>query len=82
MNIKSWEKQTLDHVNNICDINVNGNWYQDVLILNIDLDRRNIVGRIDNGDGQFVTFFNVENLIIMDKFVRRPGKRDIPECLP
>lgn len=79
----SWEKQVLGHVNNIVDINIDGNWHLEVLLTNIDLDRRNIIGRVDAGEGPFVTFFNVSNVIIKDRGNRRPGKTewDRQECL-
>jgi hypothetical protein len=74
--MQSWEKQVLGHVNNVVDINMDGNWILDVLVINIDLDRRNIVVRKDEGNGPFMTLFNVSNILIKDKENRRPGKNE------
>lgn len=72
--MKSWERQILGHVNRIVTLMVNGEKFYDILITNIDLERNHIIGRTLNGEGPFITFFNVENVIILDVENRRPGK--------
>ena len=72
--MRSWEKQILGHVNKICNVKVNGELYRDILITNIDLERNHIIGRKYHGEGQFITFFNVQNIVISDTENRRPGK--------
>jgi hypothetical protein len=80
--IKSWEKQILGHVNQICNIRMGDAVHSNILIINIDLDRRNIIGRLDKGNGPFISFLNVENFVINDVRNRRPGKDEfIPEML-
>lgn len=80
--IKSWEKQILGHVNQICNIRIGDAVHSNILVINIDLDRRNIIGRLDKGNGPFVSFLNVENIVIVDAMNRRPGRDEhIPELL-
>jgi hypothetical protein len=81
--MQSWEKQVLGSVNRVCDIKIDDEIYHDILITNIDLERNNIIGRKYKGEGQFITFLNVDNAIIMEHDNRRPGKNEWnrQECL-
>jgi len=72
--MKSWEKQILGHVNRIVDIRMGETIFHNILVVNIDLEGKSIIGRKYSGEGQFITFFNVDNVVIIDHENRRPGK--------
>lgn len=82
MSMSSWDKQLLGHVNQICNIRMGSDVMSNILIINIDLDKRNIIGRLDKGNGPFISFLNVSNFVINDVRNRRPGRDEhIPELL-